>query len=273
MPYFCIFCKITAGFWALLSFFCPGLYIHICFEVQSKQRIATKKGGFCMELLLDSANLNELADGLRDLPASGVTTNPTILKKEGKVDLPAHLAAVRGLCGPNRSLHVQVVTTAAPAIQAEAQHILNTLGGDTYIKVPVSEAGLTVIGQLVRAGTHVTATAVYTSLQGMLAVLAGANYVAVYCGRIDRAGGSSQAVLHEIADFIHRGGFHTQLLAASFRLPQAIADAFAAGADSVTAAPAVLRAGLSLPCIGEATTAFQTDFETVYGAGATMQRL
>lgn len=257
----------------MLSFFCPGLYIHICFEVQSKQRIATKKGGFCMELLLDSANLNELADGLRDLPASGVTTNPTILKKEGKVDLPAHLAAVRGLCGPNRSLHVQVVTTAAPAMQAEAQHILNTLGGDTYIKVPVSEAGLTVIGQLVRAGTHVTATAVYTSLQGMLAVLAGANYVAVYCGRIDRAGGSSQAVLHEIADFIHRGGFHTQLLAASFRLPQAIADAFAAGADSVTAAPAVLRAGLSLPCIGEATTAFQTDFETVYGAGATMQRL
>lgn len=257
----------------MLSFFCPGLYIHICFEVQSKQRIATKKGGFCMELLLDSANLNELADGLRDLPASGVTTNPTILKKEGKVDLPAHLAAIRGLCGPNRSLHVQVVTTAAPAMQAEAQHILNTLGGDTYIKVPVSEAGLTVIGQLVRAGTHVTATAVYTSLQGMLAVLAGANYVAVYCGRIDRAGGSSQAVLHEIADFIHRGGFHTQLLAASFRVPQAIADAFAAGADSVTAAPAVLRAGLSLPCIGEATTAFQTDFETVYGAGATMQRL
>lgn len=226
-----------------------------------------------MELLLDSANLNELADGLRDLPASGVTTNPTILKKEGKVDLPAHLAAIRGLCGPHRSLHVQVVAGDAAQMGNEAQHILNTLGGDTYIKVPVSEAGLTVIGQLVRAGTHVTATAVYTSLQGMLAVLAGANYVAVYCGRIDRAGGSSQAVLHEIADFIHRGGFHTQLLAASFRVPQAIADAFAAGADSVTAAPAVLRAGLSLPCIGEATTAFQTDFETVYGAGATMQRL
>lgn len=226
-----------------------------------------------MELLLDSANLNELADGLRDLPAAGVTTNPTILKKEGRVDLRAHLAAIRGLCGQHRSLHVQVVAGDTAQMGNEAQHILNTLGMDTYIKVPVSEAGLTVIGQLVRTGTHVTATAVYTSLQGMLAVLAGANYVAVYCGRIDRAGGSSQAVLHEIADFIHRGGFHTRLLAASFREPQAIADAFAAGADSVTAAPAVLRAGLSLPCIGEATAAFGADFEAVYGAGATMQSL
>ena len=226
-----------------------------------------------MELLLDSANLNELADGLRDLPAAGVTTNPTILKKEGRVDLRAHLAAIRGLCGQHRSLHVQVVAGDAAQMGNEAQHILNTLGMDTYIKVPVSEAGLTVIGQLVRTGTHVTATAVYTSLQGMLAVLAGVNYVAVYCGRIDRAGGSSQAVLHEIADFIHRGGFHTRLLAASFREPQAIADAFAAGADSVTAAPAVLRAGLSLPCIGEATAAFGADFEAVYGAGTTMQSL
>ena len=226
-----------------------------------------------MELLLDSANLNELADGLRDLPAAGVTTNPTILKKEGRVDLRTHLAAIRGLCGQHRSLHVQVVAGDAAQMGNEAQHILNTLGMDTYIKVPVSEAGLTVIGQLVRTGTHVTATAVYTSLQGMPAVLAGANYVAVYCGRIDRAGGSSQAVLHEIADFIRRGGFHTRLLAASFREPQAIADAFAAGADSVTAAPAVLRAGLSLPCIGEAVAAFGADFEAVYGTGATMQSL
>ena len=226
-----------------------------------------------MELLLDSANLNELAGGLRDLPVAGVTTNPTILKKEGEVDLLTHLQDIQRLCGAHRSLHVQVVATDAAPMQAEARHILDTLGGETYIKVPVSEAGITVIGQLVRAGTHVTATAVYTSLQGMLAVLAGASYVAVYCGRIDRAGGSSQAVLHEIADFIHRGGFHTRLLAASFREPQAIADAFAAGADSVTAAPALLRAGLSLPCIGEATDAFRADFEAVYGAGATMQRL
>ena len=226
-----------------------------------------------MELLLDSANLAELASGLHDLPVAGVTTNPTILKKEGTVDLLTHFRAIRGLCGAHRSLHVQVVATEAQAMQTEAQHILNTLGRDTYIKVPVSEAGLTVIGQLVRAGTHVTATAVYTSLQGMLAVLAGADYVAVYCGRIDRAGGSSQAVLHEIADFIQRGGFRTHLLAASFREPQAVAAAFAAGADSVTAAPALLHAGLSLPCISEATDAFRADFEAVYGTSTTMRCL
>lgn len=111
------------------------------------------------ELMLDTANLEDLKEGLDSWPVVGVTSNPTILKEEGGIDVYARLREIKALCGKKRSLHVQVVSTATDAILEEARHILDQLGKDTFIKVPVSAAGLPAIKKLSAGGVNVTATA------------------------------------------------------------------------------------------------------------------
>lgn len=126
------------------------------------------------ELMLDTANLEDLKEGLDNWPVVGVTSNPTILKEEGGIDVYARLREIKALCGKKRSLHVQVVSTDTGAILEEAHHILDKLGKDTFIKVPVSAAGPgPAIKKLAAEGVNVTATAIYSTMQGMLAVLAG----------------------------------------------------------------------------------------------------
>ena len=104
------------------------------------------------ELMLDTANLEDLKEGLDSWPVVGVTSNPTILKEEGGIDVYARLREIKALCGKKRSLHVQVVSTATDAILEEARHILDQLGKDTFIKVPVSAAGLPAIKKELTTG-------------------------------------------------------------------------------------------------------------------------
>ena len=223
-----------------------------------------------MELMLDTANLQELDRYLADYPAVGVTSNPSILKKEGGVDLWEHLRKVKALCGEDRSLHVQVVADSTPLILQEARRILAELGEETYIKIPVTPAGLPAVKSLSEAGANVTATAVYTSLQGMMAVMAGANYIAVYFSRIEKMGGDPERVIRELVAFIDNNGFDAKVLAASFHEPQEVSRAYAAGAHSATVAPSVVEQGLSEPPMRRAVQDFTADFEAIHGPGSNL---
>lgn len=223
-----------------------------------------------MELMLDTANLQELDRYLADYPAVGVTSNPSILKKEGGVDLWEHLRKVKALCGEDRSLHVQVVADSTPLILQEARRILAELGEETYIKIPVTPAGLPAVKSLSEAGANVTATAVYTSLQGMMAVMAGAKYIAVYFSRIEKMGGDPERVIRELVAFIDNNGFDAKVLAASFHEPQEVSRAYAAGAHSATVAPSVVEQGLSEPPMRRAVQDFTADFEAIHGPGSNL---
>ena len=85
------------------------------------------------QLMLDTANLAEIKAGIKTLPVSGVTTNPTILRREGDIDVYSHLAAIKKLCGATRSLHVQVVSTDTDGIIKEAHYIRERLGKDILL--------------------------------------------------------------------------------------------------------------------------------------------
>ncbi|MFR9191336.1 MAG: transaldolase family protein [Anaerotruncus massiliensis (ex Togo et al. 2019)] len=115
---------------------------------------------------------------------------------------------------------MQVVSTATDAILEEARHILDQLGKDTFIKVPVSAAGLPAIKKLSAGGVNVTATAIYSTMQGMLAVLAGAKYIAVYFNRMENNCTDPTRVIAEIRAFIDGSGSGAKILAASFRTPR-----------------------------------------------------
>ena len=87
-----------------------------------------------MEWMLDSANLNEVRESLEIFPICGVTTNPTILRAEGRIDYAKHLRELRAIVGSNRTFHVQAGVDGCENIVREAQRIHEILGKDVYIK-------------------------------------------------------------------------------------------------------------------------------------------
>ena len=137
-----------------------------------------------MRLLLDTADLSEIRYFNTYFPIEGVTTNPTILAKEGG-DVLALLKEIRSIIGEEKELHVQVTATKYEEILEEADLLIAFLGKNTYIKVPATDVGLRATAEMSRRGMKVTMTAVLSAAQAMLASNSGAAYVAPYVSRLE----------------------------------------------------------------------------------------
>jgi TalC/MipB family fructose-6-phosphate aldolase len=217
-----------------------------------------------MELMLDTANLAEIEKALEYYPISGITSNPTIIKAEGGVPFFSHMRAVRTLIGQERSLHVQVIAQEAQAIIREAEKILSVLGEETYIKIPVTQEGLKAIKTLSSRGVNITATAIYTTFQGILAMLSGARYLAVYYNRMLNIDIDAAKVIKELSGLLWANTTKTQVLAASFKNINEITTAYACGASCCTVPPHLLTTALTMPSITKAVDDFSNDWEAVY---------
>lgn len=169
-----------------------------------------------MKLIIDDANLDAIKELYEYFPIDGVTTNPTILSKEGKNPYEV-LMAIRDFIGPDAELHVQVVGRDAETMYEEAHMIRKRLGEKTFIKVPVTREGLKAIKILKKHDFPVTATAIYTHMQAFLAGKAGADYAAPYVNRIDNLGVDGIREAKEIHDIFRNNGLKTEVLAASFK--------------------------------------------------------
>jgi len=213
-----------------------------------------------MQYMLDTANPEQISQCLPIYPIEGVTTNPSILKEEGNVPLRERLLALRSLCGAARSLHVQLLARDCEGMLREAQAVYDLLGENTYVKIPVTEAGLQTIRVLKREGKLVTATAVYYVSQALLAAAAGADYVAPYCNRMENNDIDFRHTIETTRMLIDRDGYATKIVAASFKNVTQVNDALACGAHAVTVQPALLRATLASPLVSDAVAAFEKDF-------------
>lgn len=223
-----------------------------------------------MELMLDTANLEEIRYGLANWPICGITSNPSILKKEGNIDAYARLAEIKRILGDDKTLHVQVVATETQAIIDEAHEILRRLGCDVCIKIPVSTAGIGAIKALAAEGVTVTATAIYSSMQGILAVLAGAKYIAVYYNRMQNNCSDPDDAIAQIRNCIDENGSDAKILAASFKNVSQLTSAYAAGSQSATVPFDLIATALGMPAIDKAVADFTADFEKLHGSGSTM---
>lgn len=213
-----------------------------------------------MEFLLDTANVDEIAALVDVYPISGVTTNPSLIKAVGRVDLYPHLRRIREVIGARRSLHVQVLAQDADGMFAEAHRIQEQVDAEVFVKVPATQAGLAAMSRLKASGVRITATAVYSKLQGMLAIAAGADYVAAYVNRMESLDIDSEATIRALVDFAERHGGGCQVLGASFANPAQVSAAFEAGAPAVTVAPRILQAAVSSAPITQAVEAFTRDW-------------
>lgn len=218
-----------------------------------------------MTFMLDTANLAAIKKYQEVFPLEGVTTNPSIIKKEGKIDFFQHLREIRAIIGVGQSLHVQVVSDQADTMLQEAHRILEEVDQEVYIKVPVSLEGLKVIKALKAEGVHVTATAIYSKIQAYLAIAAGADFVAPYYNRMENLNIDSQETIAAIAQYIKDKKAQTRILGASYKNIAQVNQTLESGGHVVTVDPSLLVEALSAASIKKAVADFKVDWESVYG--------
>ena len=220
-----------------------------------------------MELMLDNANIKTIKEFAEIYPYVGVTSNPSIIKKEGKIKFFEHFNQIRKVLG-NKTLHIQVVSQTAPEMIKEAERIVEKIDKEVYIKIPVTEEGLKAIKVLKERGFKITATAIYTKMQGLVAIAAGADYIAPYFNRIQSRGSDAAATVACFRQNIDYFGKKTKILAASFHHGGQVIKALQAGADAVTIQPDLLREMICINptnFIENAVSTFASDWEESQG--------
>lgn len=218
-----------------------------------------------MEILFDTANLADIEEMTPIYPVAGVTTNPTIIKAEGRIDFYNHFHRIRELIGTGRTLHVQVLAQDADGIVADAHRLRELIDAQVYVKIPTTEQGIKAMRMLRDESIGVTATAIYSKTQGILAVAAGANYIAPYFNRMESLDIDTVATIKSLARFIDRHGADCKVMAASFKNVAQVSAAFEAGAQAVTLPPRLLRAALSTADVNQAVETFASDWQETFG--------
>ncbi|MBI9093486.1 MAG: fructose-6-phosphate aldolase [Sphaerochaeta sp.] len=222
-----------------------------------------------MRLMLDSANLMDIERALDIYPIRGVTTNPQQIQSEGCIDFFAHLKSIRRLLGAERSLHVQVLGRDKATIIGEAEKICSILGEGTYVSIPVTEEGLKAIHVLAQRDFNITATTVFSTIQGILAMLSGVKYIAVFYDRMLNNDIDAPRVIRELSSLLWTNTSNTQVLAASFKNVSEITTSYASGAGCCTVRPEILSTGLNMPSIQKAVIDFRKNWDEIY-AGKTI---
>ena len=216
-----------------------------------------------MRILLDTADLEAIRYFNTYFPIEGVTTNPTILAKEGG-DVVAQLKAIREIIG-NKELHVQVTEKDFDKIIEEARAIVDCLGINTYVKIPVSDVGLRVTKYLSDRGFGVTVTAILTAAQAILASNAGASYVAPYISRSENLCADGVGTVADIAKIYKTSGTKTQILAASFKTAKEVLDVAVEGCHSATIGPAIMKMLISHTTTDTSIAGFDREWKDAFG--------
>lgn len=182
------------------------------------------------------------------MPLAGVTSNPSIVKKEGDIDFFQHMKNIRSIIGQQRSLHVQVVAQDYEGMMKDAQAILNHIDNDVYVKVPTNAEGLKVMQALKNQGVNITATAIYTKFQAYLAIAAGADYIAPYFNRMENLNINPRDAITAMAKEIERTNSSTKILAASFKNVSQVNTACECGAQAATMGIDIVKSALYAIC-------------------------
>ncbi|WED24885.1 fructose-6-phosphate aldolase [Vibrio sp. JC009] len=219
-----------------------------------------------MIYFLDTANLDAIRKAVDLYPLDGVTTNPSIVAKENK-PLKEIMLSIREIIGKERLLHVQVMGKTAEIMLQEAE-AMRAIDPDLYIKVPVTPQGIKAMKLMSEKNIPITATAILTPQQALMAAKAGAEYLAPYVNRLDNICGDGVQVVAEIAHLLEVHNLeNAKVLAASFKNVQQVHEVARAGSKSVTIAPDVFDLLLNHPLTDSGVAGFVADWESVYGEG------
>ncbi len=217
-----------------------------------------------MLYIIDTAHVDEIKRCAEFYPIAGVTTNPTIISKE-HTDFGPLVKTIRDIIGPDKMLHIQTTSSKTEDIVKEAEELKDFVGGDFYIKIPVSPEGLKATMLLKKKGIKVTMTAIFTQQQALISALAGADFVAPYVNRLDNIVSDGVHVAGEIVELFNRYNLPTKVLAASFKNVEQVHKAALVGTHAVTINPELFEKLVYHPLTFYAVDDFSKDWESVYG--------
>lgn len=208
-----------------------------------------------MRIFIDSANIDEIKE-INELGfLAGVTTNPTLIAKEGR-DL---YEVIRQICdivdGP---VNAEPFSVDLKNMLQEARS-LAAIHPKVVVKIPLTEDGLKAIKILRSEGIRTNATLVFSANQGLLAARAGASYVSPFIGRLDDAGNSGLAVLAEIIEIFDQYLLDTEVVAASIRHPMHVTEAAKLGCHIATVPYQVIKAMIKHPLTDLGVARFMED--------------
>ena len=216
-----------------------------------------------MRFFIDTANVDDIRKANDMGVICGVTTNPSLIAKEGRVfeEVIAEIASI--VDGPI-SGEVKATTTDAEGMIKEGREIAK-IHPNMVVKIPMTVEGLKACKVLSSEGIKTNVTLIFTSNQALLAARAGATYVSPFLGRLDDISVRGVDLVAEIAEIFRVAGIETQIIAASVRNTMHITDCALAGADIATVPYKVIEQMTHHPLTDAGIKKFQEDYRAVFG--------
>jgi transaldolase len=213
-----------------------------------------------VKLFLDTANLDEIKQGARLGVVDGVTTNPTLIAREGR-PLAEQIRLICDIVDGDISAEVLSLDTASMIRDGRE---LAKLHRNVVVKIPLTRDGIAATAALAKEGIRVNMTLCFSAAQALLAAKVGAYIVSPFVGRLDDVGAVGMDLIRDIAKIYKNYGFPTQILTASVRSPLHVIDAALAGAHIATMPFKVLDSLFNHPLTDKGLDQFLKDWAKVF---------
>lgn len=211
-----------------------------------------------MKFFIDTANLDEIREANELGLIDGVTTNPSLVAKEGKVDFKEHLAKICEMV--KGDISAEVTALDVDGMLREGREYAK-VAPNVVVKCPMTLDGLKATRTLTAEGTGVNMTLCFSASQALLAAKAGAKYISPFIGRLDDISTDGMQLIRDIVQIYDNYGYTTEVLAASIRHPMHIVDCALAGADVATIPFKVLQQLAKHPLTDKGLDAFLADWK------------
>ncbi|GIW48683.1 MAG: putative transaldolase [Caloramator sp.] len=212
-----------------------------------------------MKLFIDTANVDEIREAEKLGIICGVTTNPSLIAKEGRDFVEVVKEITEIVDGP---ISAEVISLEAEGMIKEARELAK-IHKNIVIKIPMTLEGLKAVKVLSKEGIKTNVTLIFSSAQALLAAKAGATYVSPFVGRLDDIGHDGMTLIEEIVRIFDNYGIETEIIAASIRHPMHVVEAALAGAHIATVPYKVLVQMAKHPMTDIGIEKFLKDWETV----------
>lgn len=216
-----------------------------------------------MKFFVDTAKVEDIRKANDMGVICGVTTNPSLIAKEGR-DFKEVIKEITTIVDGPISGEVKATTTDAEGMIREGREIAK-LHPNMVVKIPVTVEGLKATKVLSSEGIHVNVTLIFTANQALLAARAGAAYVSPFLGRLDDISQPGVNLIRTIAEIFAIHGIEAEIIAASVRNPIHVQDCALAGADIATVPYSVIEQMTKHPLTSQGIEKFQADYKAVFG--------
>lgn len=221
------------------------------------------KGVKIMKFFIDTANVEEIRKANDMGVICGVTTNPSLIAKEGR-DFKEVLKEITSIVDGPISGEVKATTLDAEGMIKEGREIAG-MHKNMVVKIPMTAEGLKAVKVLAAEGIKTNVTLIFSANQALLAAEAGASYVSPFLGRLDDINQNGVDLIRDIVQIFDNYGYETEIIAASVRHSMHVQDCALAGADIATVPYKVIMAMLAHPLTDKGIEKFIADYKAVFG--------